>query len=126
VSELCAELSRSAPRQITARLLTHDFKDKGPTVCTIDDVVASMDPQTSKIWVCEQLIGNSGEIQGLFVSRTGPELIFVESQPWSSFFPEDAAGWLDFKGAFVSSTGRRYQLKSPHVRAADLEERGSA
>ena len=46
-------------------------------MCTIDDVVASMDPQTSKIWVCEQLIGNSGEI---------PELIFVESQPWWSFF----------------------------------------
>ena len=125
ISELCAELNRSAPSVLTGRLLSHDFKDKGPVVCNVDEFVASMDPHLSKIWVCEQLIGKEGGIQELLVSRSGPKLIFTGSEPWSSLFPEDSAGWLDVKGAFVSPAGK-YQLKSPQERAAGLEKRGSA
>lgn len=125
ILELCAELRRSAPHQIDARLLTQDFEDKGPMTCTLDQVLVSMDRELSKVWICERLIGASGGIRQLFVSRTGPRLLLSGVESWSSFFPEDAPGWLDVKGAFVGSAGS-YQLKSPRERAAKLEERGSA
>jgi hypothetical protein len=125
VSGLRVQLSAFAPHEITARRFSHDFNDKGPLTCALDQVLASMDPQLSKVWFCERLIDEAGGLQYLFVSRTGPRLPFVDSEPWSSLYPEDAAGWLDVKGAFVNSGGT-YQLKPPQERAAGLEMRGSA
>jgi hypothetical protein len=125
ISELGAELGLSAPRQISARRLSYDFKVKESIVCAIDQLIASLDPKLSKVWICEQLIGEAGEIRELFVSRTGPRLTFSDSEPWSSLYPEDAAGWLDVKGAFIGRSGP-YQLKTPEQRAANLEARGSA
>lgn len=92
--------------------------------CDIDLIVASLDPLLSKVWFCEKRIGD-GEIQELFVSRTGPKLVFADSDPWSSLYAEDADGWIDVKGAFMSPRGG-YQPKSPEERAANLQQRGSA
>ena len=125
ISEVNAELSRSITSPITARRLSQDFVDKGPMTATVKDLTSSLDPSLSKVWICEKLISPTGEIQSLFVSRTGPELTFEDSDRWKSFYAEDADGWLDVKGAFVSPEGD-YQLKSPADRAAKLEQRGSA
>jgi hypothetical protein len=125
ISELSAQLSLSASQQIVAHRFTSDFQYKEPLPCTIGQVVASLDPKLSKIWACERLIGEDGKVQDVFVSRTGPKLAFVDSEPWSSLYPEDTAGWLDVKGAFMSPNGA-YQLKPPKDRAAKLEDRGSA
>jgi hypothetical protein len=125
ISELCAELLRSAPHQISARLLTCDFRDIGEVVIARDKFLVSLEAKSSKIWVCEQLIKPEGGVQRLFVSRTGPKLILNDAGQWSSLFPEDAEGWLDLKGAFMSPAGT-YQIKSPLERASKLEERGSA
>jgi hypothetical protein len=92
---------------------------------TVDDISCTLDLVLSKIWICEKRIGQSGGIENLFVSRTGPKLHFHDSDSWSSLYAEDADGWLDVKGAFMGDAGP-YQLKSPEIRAACLEERGTA
>jgi len=125
ISELSAALSLCASREIVAHRLTSEFTYKESMVCTINQVTASLDPELSKVWACEKLIGRAGEVQDLFVSRTGPKLLLVDSDPWSSLYPENDAGWLDVKGAFMSPIGL-YQLKPPALRAANLEKRGSA
>jgi hypothetical protein len=78
-------------------MLTSDYEYKDSRAGTIGQVAASLNEAFSKVWVCEKLITNSGKIQELFVSRTGPRLLFTESDSWSSLFSEDEAGWLDVK-----------------------------
>jgi hypothetical protein len=125
IRELRAELELSNATVVVIHRLTSDFKYKGSQPGTIGEVGATLDAAFSKVWICEKLITQSGTIQDLFVSRTGPKLLFAESDSWSSLYPEDGGGWLDVKGAFIGSTGP-YQLKPPEERAAELEERGTA
>lgn len=125
LAELSAQLGLCPNMEITARRLSHGFSDKGPMFCTVDQILKSLDPELSKVWICERLVGHAGGTQDLFVSRTGPSLILPDSEPWSSFYPEDADGWLDVKGAFVCPGGP-YQLKPPTERAIKLASRGAA
>ncbi|WP_144411650.1 hypothetical protein [Azotobacter chroococcum] len=125
VRALRAELELSSATAIVIHRLTSDFKYKELQPGTIGKVAATLNGALSKVWVCEKLIAQSGTIQDLFVSRTGPKLLFAESDSWSSLYPEDGDGWLDVKGAFIGPTGP-YQLKAPEARAAKLEERGTA
>lgn len=125
VRALRAELELSSATAIVIHRLTSDFKYKELQPGTIGEVAATLNGALSKVWVCEKLIAQSGTIQDLFVSRTGPKLLFAESDSWSSLYPEDGDGWLDVKGAFIGLTGP-YQLKAPEARAAKLEERGTA
>ena len=126
IRELAAELDRFAATEVAIHRCTNEFTYKESTQGKIGQVAATLDPMLSKVWVCEKLLGSTGQIENLFVSRTGPTLLVAGDVPWSSLYPEDADGWLDVKGAFVPATGRPYQLKSPEERAAKLEERGSA
>lgn len=126
IAELSSELLRSINRPIAARRLSHDFDDLGPMTATVDQLVQSLDPHLSKLWVCEKQIDSSGGIRDLRVSRTGPTLVFPDHRSWASLYPEDDNdGWLDIKGAFIGSGGA-YQPKSPEERAATLGARGSA
>ncbi|SER84600.1 hypothetical protein SAMN04244573_04439 [Azotobacter beijerinckii] len=126
IGEVTAELGRFATTDEVIHRYTSEFTYKESTQGKVSRVAATLDPKLSKVWVCEKLIGNTGQIENLFVSRTGPKLVMPDTDPWSSLYPEDADGWLDVKGAFVPPTGQPYQLKSPEERAAKLEERGSA
>jgi hypothetical protein len=125
VSQLASELTRSVAGPVNARRLSHEFSDKGPLTATPDKLALSLEPHLSKVWLCDKLIGKDGGVQTLFVSRSGSELTFPDSDPWKSLYAEDADGWLDMKGAFVGHAGK-YQLKSPSERAANLEKCGSA
>jgi hypothetical protein len=125
ISRLSRELELFAPRTLTARRFGRDLADKGSMTCHIGQVVASMAPQLSKVWICERLILKEGGTQDLFVSRTGPKLTFQHSESWSSLYPEESPGWLDLKGAFTGPQGA-YQVKLPLERAAKLEARGTA
>lgn len=125
ISELVAAVNRSTTKRFTARRLSCDFKDIGPITTSVDQITESLDPDLSKVWPCEAQISNTGGTQNLFVSRSGPELTFSACESWRSFYPENADGWLDVKGAFVGPGGR-YQLKPPEERAANLRARGSA
>lgn len=126
ICELASELTRFADADIALHRYTCEFTYKESTPDKVCRVATTLDPRLSKVWVCEKLIGRTGQIEQLFVSRTGPKLRLSETDSWSSLYPEDACGWLDVKGAFVPSVGRPYQLKSPEARASTLEERGSA
>lgn len=126
IGELAAELGRFATTEAVIHRFTSEFIYKESTQGTVGQVVSTLDPKLSKVWACERLIGNTGQIENLLVSRTGPKLLMPDTEPWFSFYPEDADGWLDVKGAFVSLAGQPYQPKSPEERAAKLEERGSA
>jgi hypothetical protein len=126
IEEVAAELRRFATTDVVIHRYTSEFIYKDSTPGKVALVAATMDPKLSKVWACEKLIGNGGQIQNLFVSRTGPKQLIPGTDPWSSLYPEDADGWLDVKGAFFTSTGHQYQLKSPEERAAKLQERGSA
>mgnify|MGYP003383712853 CR=1 FL=1 len=126
IVELASELARFATSDIVVHKYTSEFTYKESTPGKVSRVAATLTPRLSKVWACEKLIGNTGQIEQVFVSRTGPKLLVPETDPWSSLYPEDADGWLDVKGAFVPQTGPPYQLKSPEARAASLEERGSA
>jgi len=126
IGEVAAELGRFATTDVVIHKYTSEFTYKESTPGKVSRVAATLDPRLSKVWVCEKLIGNEGQIENLFVSRTGPKLLMPDTDPWSSLYPEVADGWLDVKGAFVPPTGQPYQLKSPEERAAKLEKRGSA
>lgn len=126
ISQLAAELEHVVATDVVIHRYTTEFTYKESTLEKIGRVAATLDPKLSKVWVCEKRIGSVGQIENLFVSRTGPKLLFSATDPWSSLYPEDAEGWLDVKGAFFSPSGRRYQLKSPEERAEKLEERGTA
>jgi hypothetical protein len=92
----------------------------------LQDVVKSLDPELSKVWVCDTLIGNVGGVQNLIVSRSEPDLVFSSGcEPWRSLCADESNAWLDLKGAFIGDVGL-YQLKDPKVRAQDLEIRGTA
>ena len=126
ITELAAELSPIAGTEVVIHRFTSEFIYKGTAQGTVGEVAATLDPQLSKVWSCEKLISNTGQIENLFVSRTGPKLVMPDTDAWSSLYPEDRDGWLDMKGAFVTPSGQLYQVKSPEERAAKLEERGSA
>jgi hypothetical protein len=125
IRELREELERIAEAPIVVHRFDADFKYKASHKGTIGDVARTLDLALSKVWVCEKLIGHSGGIEELFVSRTGPKLVFADSDSWSSLYPEEGDGWLDVKGAFLG-VGGPYQLKSPEFRASGLEDRGAA
>jgi hypothetical protein len=125
IRAIADELRSFAEADAVIHRLTSDFIHKEAAPGKIGQVVSTLYPQLSKVWACEQLIVQSGQIQELFVSRTGPRLLFRDSDPWSSLYPEDADGWLDVKGAFIAPSGA-YQPKAPSMRAAMLEERGNA
>jgi hypothetical protein len=125
IRELRDELDLVGDTSIVVHRLDATFNFVDSHAGKISDVSRTLDPSLSKIWVCEKLIGASGGIEDLFVSRTGPKLLFADSDCWSSLYPEGADGWLDVKGAFSGDAGP-YQLKSPEDRAACLEERGTA
>ncbi|MGO1002208.1 hypothetical protein [Lysobacter sp. CA196] len=127
ISELRAELEGFATTDVVMHRYSSDFGYKESSLGKAGLVSATLDPKLSKAWLCERRIGNVGQIEDLFVSRTGPKLIMAGIDPWSSFYPEDANdGWLDVKGAFLTPAGQPYQQKSPKERAAKLEQRGSA
>lgn len=126
LGELASELAHFATTEIVVHRYTSEFTYKLSIPGKVGWVAATLDPCLSKVWACEKLISSTGQIEHLFVSRTGPKLLIPETDSWSSLYPEDADGWLDVKGAFVPPAGPPYQLKSPEARAATLEERGSA
>lgn len=126
VSQLAAELERFAATETMIHRFTSEFVYKESALGTIGQVVATLIPKLSKVWACERLISSTGNAESLFVSRTGPKLLIPATEPWSSLYAEDGAGWLDVKGAFVPADGQPYQPKAPEIRAAKLEERGTA
>lgn len=126
ISEIGAELKRLATTDVVIHKYSSSFTYMRSTPGKIGRVAETLDPMLSKVWVCEKRIGDAGQVENLFVSRTGPKLVMPDTDPWSSFYPEDAEGWLDVKGAFVPPMGLPYQPKSPKERAVKLEERGSA
>jgi hypothetical protein len=126
IREIAEELGQSAADDVMIHRFTSEFTYKDSSRGNVVQIAATLDPKLSKVWACEKLIGYTGQIQEVFVSRTGPKLVIHGTDPWSSLYPEDADGWLDLKGAFIPLTGQPYQLKSPDERAAKLEERGSA
>lgn len=126
IAELVSELAQFASTEVVVHRYTSEFTYKQSSPGKVSQVTATLDPGLSKVWACEKLIGSTGQVERLFVSRTGPKLLIPEREPWSSLYPEDADGWLDVKGAFLSPTGPPYQPKLPEARAARLEERGSA
>jgi hypothetical protein len=126
ICEVAAELRRFATTEVVIHRYTSEFSYKESTQGTVARVAATLDPKLSKVWICEKRIGDTGEIENLFVSRTGPKLLMPDTDAWCSLYPEDADGWLDIKGGFFPPSGQPYQSKPPEERAAKLEERGSA
>jgi hypothetical protein len=126
VTALRNELQERLGETVSARLLTCSFDDLGPMVARSQDVLVSLDPLLSKVWACDRLIGSDGGVTDLYVSRSGPKLLFDEAcDPWSSLHADEANAWLDMKGAFVCDEGL-YQLKDSAFRAQRLQERGTA
>ena len=126
IGEMATDLARYSATDIVVHKYTREFIYKKSIASKVGRIAATLNPTLSKVWACEKLIRNTGQVEQLFVSRTGPKLIMPEGDAWSSLYPEDADGWLDVKGAFVPRMGPPYQLKSPAIRAIMLEERGSA
>jgi len=101
VARLRGVIAQHKPGSIAARRLNHKFDDLEPISANSQDIVASLDPSLSKVWCCERLIGSDGGVADLYVSRTGPKLVFGnECEPWSSLYAEAGGAWLDLKGAF--------------------------
>jgi hypothetical protein len=126
VTALRNELQACIGDKVSARRLTSSFDDLGPMAATSQNVLVSLDPILSKVWACDRLIGSEGGVTDLYVSRSGPKLLFDEGRdPWSSLHADEANAWFDVKGAFICDEGL-YQLKDPALRAQRLQERGTA
>lgn len=126
ISELATELGRFAETDIVIHKYANELTYKESSQGKVNRVATTLDAKLSKAWACEKRIGETGQIENLCVSHTGPKLLMPDTESWASLYPEDADGWLDVKGAFFPPTGQPYQQKSPEERAAQLEERGSA
>jgi hypothetical protein len=126
ITALRNELQERLGETVSARLLTCSFDDLGPMVAKSQDILVSLDPLLSKVWACDRLIGSKGGVTDLYVSRSGPKLLFHEAcDPWSSLHADDPNAWLDVKGAFMCDKGL-YQLKDPAFRAQQLQQNGTA
>ena len=91
---------------------------------TVSQLVASLEPNLSKVWFCTALIQPGGVVQ-LPPGLTGPRILLDDGISWAAPYRDDADSWLDVKGAFVSSAGL-YQPKDPVLRATKLHRTGEA
>ena len=141
-------LWKSLPASIIARKIFTRFigggsredTDTGSTIIHRDTIIRSLDPELSKLWVCERLIQvdgsnprNTRAIEN--AQRYPPKLIVPRwaqakhpktgdvGEGLRAPYPDLPECWLDLKGAFVAPD-TVYQLKSPKERAVSLHERG--
>lgn len=138
------------PERVEARRIVATFtggvsreeEDVGSMTAARDFVHHSLEPNASKLWICERLIrrdrGKLSDIgfPTLSAAERGPKLgvprwasaTHVKTgqtgegvrAPYPS--PEDA--WLDLKGGFVRRDGTVWQIKSQTERARALHETG--
>jgi hypothetical protein len=120
VTVLRTEIEACRQVQFSCRRLSQSFDDVGAMTAALQDIVKSLDPTLSKVWVCDRLIRKGGGLQDLNVSRSEPDLVFNNKcEPWRSLCADESNAWLDLKGAFMGDAGL-YQLKDPAVRAARI------
>lgn len=143
-------LIRHLPQHVNARRITTTYEgesredeDAGAATVTGDDIMRSLKPGASKIWICERLVQHNGSpIQDIgFVvlsdaERNLPKLFIPR---WANAehpktkelgeglrapYPLPECAWLDLKGGYVRSDGRVEQKKSQVKRAKDINQRG--
>ena len=109
--------------------------DVGEKSLTHDEIKSSLEPKTSKIWICERLIQSDGSspknIWQAVLSENDPKLCIPRWEDGKAKgllapFPGPIAeySWLDLKGAFVAKDGKTYQKKDPSDRADSLNKKG--
>ena len=120
---------------------TREDQDAGEMTIPHEDVIRSLDPQESKVWICERLLPHDGgQIENIGLSvltdaaRTPAKLNIPK---WTTAtpkngecgeglrapYPEPEYSWLDIKGGFVGANGVR-QIKPHDNRAKQLSECG--
>src|SRR5262245_14753001 len=104
------------PPLVCARRLSPDFEDLGEVQLSREQLLASLDPDLSKIWFCGLLIGNDGDVKPLAPGLTGPRLRLDDQTTWAAVERNEDTAWLDVKGAFIGADGP-YQPKNPRERA---------
>jgi hypothetical protein len=125
IGELAAELERFAATDIVIHKYTSEFTYKESIQGKVTRVGATLDAKLSKVWVCDELICKTGQIENLCVSPTGPKLLMPNTDPWSSLYPEDADGWLDVKVLFSRQRGSRTSQSHPRKEPRSQRSEGA-
>jgi hypothetical protein len=109
-------------------------KDAGETTLTHKWIRHSLEPNLSKVWICEYLIkpDNSSDEIGLTTLSAAQRKPKLEIPKWKTNnnygllapYPVPQHFWLDIKGAFIRKNGDPYQKKSPEERAKSLFQTG--
>lgn len=99
--------------------------DTGSRIESRTNVLGSLDPSLSKIWICERLIQLDGKppLSTLALASRGRKLKIPQ---WTGYGlepqnPQQNGGWLDIKGGYVRSSGKAEQPnKAPATRAYQI------
>jgi hypothetical protein len=110
---------------VTVRRLNESFEDCGAIEATVSQLVDSLEPHLSMVWVTSSLIQESGRVAGLPFGRAGPRILLEQGNTWAAIYQDDPEAWLEVKGAFLGIAGP-YQSKDPIARAKNLQRTGEA
>ena len=107
----------------------------GETIVEYDWIRQSLEPQISKIWICERLIQQdrasivSRDLSPLIATPQAPKLEiprwkFEREEGLLAPYLDSDYSWLDIKGAFIRLKGDLDQIKPQDKRAKSLNEKG--
>ena len=125
IEALRGKVASMLPSEVFARHLTPKFEDCGSLMLPLEKVLASLDPDLSKVWFCGRLMTGEGRVVQLPSGTVGPRLQLDDQTTWAAIARNDVDAWLDVKGAFVGRD-RPYQPKDPVARAKKLQVSGEA
>ncbi len=143
VTALSDEISIRLDNTLTARKIefhknndTREERDIGDIEVPRSEILRSLSPEQSKIWICENLYDMAGQaplnigFAVLSEAEKSPAKLCVPK--WSNQtgeglrapIPDCEYSWLDLKGGFVCKNGRAGQEKSPEERARSINSSG--
>jgi hypothetical protein len=150
VESMMQVLTRWLPATVIARRIevivengSRQERDAGTIGIDRNEIVRSLAPDASKIWICERLYASNGgsitEIGYAVLSdaeRSRPKLRVPrwaeaahprtreKGEGLRAPIPDREQSWLDLKGGFVDAEGNPGQIKPLDERARHIHERG--
>jgi hypothetical protein len=143
-------LTRRLPATVTARRImvvprneSRNERDIGTIEIARDEIVRSLAPDASKMWICERLYSQDGgqitDIGFAVLSDAERSRAKLCVPRWAEARnpktgekgeglraprPGREESWLDLKGGFLDSAGNSYQIKPQDERALHIHQRG--
>jgi hypothetical protein len=145
VEQLSGVLSQCLPPTVGVRRICVNVASGSPdescdevSCIPRETIIRSLEPDASKIWICEQLYDGPAVapigIGALIAAEHDPKLCVprwtanaqegVTGEGLRAPYPDANQSWLDLKGGFLGKDGIIIQIKDPQERAQQIHRRG--